>query len=77
MDWRENLDPKIRAYLEKQIASTGRYKNAYLNSKDPGKAQLWCALTNMELKFSELNLKVKLLEGALRDLVDKLSKKKK
>ena len=77
MDWRLSLAPSVRAHLEKQISGTGQYKESYLRAKDPSNAQLWCAITNLSMELFNANVKIVFLEKALKELIDKLSSKKK
>jgi len=77
MNWRLSLAPSVRAHLEKQISGTGQYKEAYSKAKEPSNAQLWCAITNLSKDLFNTNVRLAGLENALKELVDKLSKKKK
>ena len=67
MKWRDKVDPIIKHHLEKEIQDSNLCKEAYTESKDPGKAQLWCAIANLSKKFFDLNLKLIYLERALKD----------
>ena len=72
MKWRLSLEPSVRAHLEKQISDTGKYKDSYFQAKDPSKAQLWCAVTNLSMQVFDLNVRLHYLE----DMIKKLGKKK-
>jgi len=65
--WRGNVEPGIKDHMESLIGNVYRYKNSYKKSKNPSAAQLWCALAIMSKQIFELNLKIKLLERALKD----------
>ena len=71
--WRKNVDLSIKDHLEALINEVHEHKKAYKNAKNPPAAQLWCALANMSKKIFDLNLKIKLLEKALKDMAQKSS----
>ena len=71
MGWRAKIDPQLRNHLEKQIAETGKHRTAYSESKDPGNAQLWVAVANISREIVDLSLKLKYLEGAIKDITQK------
>jgi len=75
MSWRKNVDPLIKDHLELQIKESYREKKAYSKAKDKPNAQLWVAIANLSKQFFDLNLKVKFLEKALRDVNTKDRKK--
>jgi len=66
--WRKRIDKDIRDHLEFQIKETSKYEGAYILSKKPSSAQLWCAIANLSKQIFELNLKIKFLENALREM---------
>lgn len=74
MNWRENIDPLIKDYLEAQIKESYRYRKGYSGARDVSKAQLWCAIANLAKQVFDLNLKVKFLEKALQETVGKKKK---
>ncbi len=76
MKWRDKVDPILKHHLEKEIQESNSCKKAYISAKDPGKAQLWCAIANLSKKIFDLNLKVSYLEGVLKDSLKKTSKRK-
>lgn len=81
-DWREKLDPMVKAYLDHIIKETSSSKKAYSHAKNPSNAQLWIALAlltreheflqkeNKSLKemILTLNQKYKFLEKVLREV---------
>ena len=71
MGWRAKVDQQLRNHLEKQIAETGKHRVAYSESKDPGNAQLWVAVANISREIVDLSLKLKYLEGAIKDITQK------
>lgn len=71
--WRKTIDSSIKDYLEALIEGVNPHKDSYKGSKNPSAAQLWCALAIMSKQIFELNLKIKLLEKALRDNTKKPS----
>lgn len=75
MEWRKNIPSSIKNHLELQIKEASKYKKYYLKSKNPSNAQLWCAIANLSKQNFDLNLKVKFLEGVLRDTLQKQSDK--
>ncbi len=70
-NWRKNIDPLIKDHLEAQIKESFRYRKNYIKSKNPSKAQLWCAVAVLARQTFNLSLKVKFLEKALQELVGK------
>ncbi len=66
MNWREKIDPTIKMHLEKQIAESVKDRRAYESAPTPGNAQLWVAIANLSKDMFNLNLKLKSLEGALK-----------
>ena len=67
MNWRLNLDPSTRAHLERQLTESGKSKSSYLRAKNPGNAQLWCAISNLSMKLFDMSLKLNYLEKVLKD----------
>lgn len=64
----------LQKHLGAIIKEASRDKKAILNSKDPKVAQLWVAIANLAQQNFDLNQRVKLLEGALRDSIGKKTK---
>ena len=75
MSWRKNVDPLIKEHLELQIKESYREKKAYSKARDKPNAQVWVAVANLSKQVFDLNLKVKFLEKALRDVNIKDRKK--
>ena len=57
---REKLDPRLKEQFEELVKEVSREREAYANSS---KAQMWVALTVLAKKISDLEMKVKKLEG--------------
>tara|TARA_Y100000034_G_scaffold131124_1_gene191190 strand:- start:526 stop:909 length:384 start_codon:yes stop_codon:yes gene_type:complete len=74
MAWRKNVDPIIKEYLDIQVKETNKFREAFSKSKRPANAQLWIAVANMTKHLFSLELKIKYLEGAIRDLNERLLK---
>jgi hypothetical protein len=72
MVWRKNVDPIIKEYLDLQIKETIKFKEAYSSAKNKPNAQLWIAIANLTKHIFNLELKIKYLEGAIRDVNEKL-----
>ncbi len=72
-NWREDVDLSLKDHLEILITNVHRYRNSYKRSKNPPVAQLWCALAGLSKQILELNLKIKLMEKALKDNIKKPS----
>ncbi len=68
MVWRKNVDPIIKGYLDLQIKETTKFKEAYSKAKNKPNAQLWIAIANMTKHIFNLELKIKYLEGTIKDL---------
>ena len=75
-NWRDNISPLLKDYFEKLLTLTDTEKQAFLSSKDKKNAQLWCALTIMYKENSDLKNRLNILERALKDSLNKKSKKK-
>lgn len=71
MSWRNKVEPILRNYLEIQINESSKYKSAYSLSKNPSNAQLWIAIANLAKQNFDLNLKIKILENALKDVINR------
>ena len=56
----EKLDPRLKEQFEELVKEVSREREAYANSS---KAQMWVALTVLAKKISDLEMKVKKLEG--------------
>ena len=74
MDWRKDIPLSIKTNLETQIREASRYKKYYIKSKNPSNAQLWCAIAGLSKQIFDLNLKIKFLEGVLRDTLQRQNK---
>ena len=72
-NWRKDVDASIKDYLEAIIEEVHKHKDSYKNAKNPPAAQLWCALASLSKQVFDLNLKIKLLEKALKDNMEKPS----
>ena len=72
MPWRKNVDPIIKSYLDIQVKESNKFRNAFSGAKNPANAQLWIAIANMTKHTFNLELKIKYLEGTIRDLNERL-----
>ena len=77
MIWRDLVDPTIKAHLEKQVAESIKDRGAYEAAQNPGNAQLWVVVANLSKEMFDLNLKLKFLEGTMREFAGKNETKKK
>ena len=68
MEWREKVDPAIKAHLEKQVAESVKDRKAYDEAPDPGNAQLWVAVANLSKEIFDLNLKLGYFEKTLQEI---------
>lgn len=75
MAWRKDLNKGIKPYLEKLIRKSFLFKNEYNEAADKGKAQLWVALALLSKQLDELELKLKLFEGVLKEISPKKASK--
>ncbi len=71
--WRMKLEDSLRKHLELQIRETYKQKNAYESSKNPSNAQLWISIANLSRQIFEMNLRMNVLERALKDTLGKLN----
>lgn len=71
MTWRKTVPSPLKNHLELQVKEASRYKDIYTKSKNPSNAQLWIAIGNLSRQIFDLNLKVKFLEGVLRENMQK------
>ena len=69
-NWRTRVDPFLRTHLEAQIRDSARYRSAYKDSKDPGKAQLWVAIANLSRQLFNVSVKLNYLERLFQDSLD-------
>lgn len=74
--WRENVDPLIKEHLEAQIRETTKHQSTYLQAKSPTNAQLWIAIANLSKQILSLSLKMKYLENAMKDTIEKMDQKR-
>ncbi len=74
MEWRKELDKDIGQYVEDLIKKTTFFP-AYKNSDKPANAQIWTAMGIMARKIYEQELKIRLLEGVLKEIAPKKSSK--
>ncbi len=78
-NWRSKIDPQLRKHLELQIRESSKNKKAIQSSKNKAMSQLWCSIALLSKQNFELNLRVKYLEQALKDIkprpVEKTDKK--
>ena len=74
MAWTKSVDPIIKEHLDLQVKEAVKFRNSYLKSKNPANAQLWVAIANLSKHMFNLELKIKYLEGALKDINDKIIK---
>ena len=71
-DWKENLDPVLRDYLNSLLKEVIKYRDAYTKSKDIKVSQLWVAIT---LIFRELALIKSEIEEIKKKLYSENEKK--
>jgi len=62
MSWKDNLDPKLKEHFDELILEVVKEKEAYIEAKDPSKAQLWSAIAILNKKVSDLELELKRLD---------------
>ena len=74
MAWIKNVDPIIKEHLDLQVKEAVKFRSAYLKSKNPANAQLWIAIANISKHMFNLELKIKYLEGTIKDLNDRFLK---
>ena len=72
MPWRKNVDPIIKEYLDLQVKESNKFREAFSKSKHPANAQLWIAIANLTKHIFNLELKLKYLEGTIRDVNERL-----
>ncbi len=70
-NWRYFVEDSVRKHLELQILEANKHSEAYNNSQSPSNAQLWVAIANLSKDIYETNLRIKFLEKAVSDLVNK------
>ena len=67
-DWRKNVDPGLREYLESQIKGTFNYKKAYENADNKGNAQLWIAVAGLSKQLFNIHMKINYIESLIKDV---------
>lgn len=70
-NWRTDVEESLRKHLELQILEANRHSYAYNNSQSPSNAQLWVAIANLSKDIFETNLRIKFLEKAVSDMINK------
>ena len=68
MSWRNQVDPIIKSHLERQIAESIRHRSSYEQANNPAIAQAWIAIANLSKEIFDINLKLKYLERALKEI---------
>ena len=67
-NWKDKIDLGLKDHLERQIKETHNNKEAILSSNDPKVTQLWIAVANLSREIFEINLRLRYLERAMRDM---------
>lgn len=67
-DWRDEVDPLIKDYLEKLVAESARHRKEYEKAPNKPVAQLWVSNAILQKQVVELSLKLKFLEKAMADI---------
>ncbi len=67
-DWRNKVDPALREHLEAQVRETTMHKIAYSTAKNQGNAQLWIAIAVLSKQLFTINMKLNVLEDALKEI---------
>ncbi|MGB9674832.1 MAG: hypothetical protein ACPLX8_01740 [Nanopusillaceae archaeon] len=67
MDWKDNLDPVLRDFLKSLLEEVKKYKEVYMNSDDPARAQIWIALAILYRKILSVDSKVSEIHNLLND----------
>lgn len=70
MEWRKELDKELGQYVNDIIKKTTFFP-AYRKSSSPANAQLWIALGIIAKRLYEQELKIKLLDGVLKEISPK------
>ena len=65
-NWRINLNPGLRYYLEKLILESYSHKQSIDSAEDKSKAQVWVALGIVYKRLSEIESKINYLEESLK-----------
>ena len=65
MNWKSELDPVIKDYLNNLLKEVAEYKKAYSKAKDISRAQIWVAL-------ALLYRKITVLEATINEIKDRL-----
>ena len=71
-NWRDKVSKDIFDHLEAQINESTKYKEAYEEAPNKGDAQLWIAIATLSKQIFDLNLKIKYLEGVLKEFDKKI-----
>lgn len=70
-NWRDSVEDSVKKHLELQIRESFKHKDAIQNSPNPNISQLWVAVANLSKQNFELELKIKMLEKTVFDLMNK------
>jgi hypothetical protein len=74
-NWRINLNPGLRYYLEKLILESYSHKQSIDSAGDKSKAQVWVALGILYKRISEIESKINYLEESLKVMFKGKNKK--
>ncbi len=75
-NWREELDSSLKPFLDSLIRETQNYRNSYKKAKNIADAQLWTASSILQKQMLDIQLRLKILERALKDSIEKDKEKK-
>ena len=67
-NWQDKIELSLKDHLKRQIDETHNSKEAMLTSDNPKLTQLWIAIANLSREIFEVNLRLKYLERAMRDM---------
>ena len=67
MDWKKNLDPVIKDYLNDLLKKVLEEKKAYSQARDVSKAQIWVALALLYREISLIKSEIEEIKSSLRE----------
>lgn len=67
MDWKDNLDPILKDFLESLLKEVKKYEDAYKNSDNPARSQIWVALALIYRKLMQLESELNYIKNNVKD----------
>lgn len=63
MDWKDKLDPVLKDFLDSLLKEVKKYEEAYKESDNPARSQIWIALSILYRKILQLESEINYIKG--------------